>query len=344
MTKAEGMSVGAVGRIDVVRCEPAEYAQAAQESRKATGYHQADWLEGLRDTWPRLEIGYHRLERDGQCLGHLPVMSLDRLGLRLCGSPLRGFFTPYLGPVLRGEAGVPPGLQGAVEQSLRPDLFDFSLPPGPVPEAGARLCPTAIVDLAGEEPVLWKNVEKKARTQVRQAVAKGVRVFSPEGVGPWLSEYHRIGTANYARQGLPNPAPRAFFENLCRRFLGTDRLKVLLAEVEGRLVAGSFYLLWRDTVYGIDGVADREAGACRAGTLVEWETIRWAREAGFARYDMVGASVEGIARFKRSLGAQIVAHVSESRPASSRVRLAMRAYYSLPRSLRAWLNPKGATP
>jgi hypothetical protein len=270
-------------------------------------------------------------------------MSLKRLSMLLVGSPLRGFFTPYLGPIGPGASTLRMDeLRGAARVALRPDFIEYSFPPSEHVPDKASCSTTAVVDLHADEPILWSRLDKKVRSQVRQAMGKGVRIFSPESIGAWLDEYYRIGNQNYLRQGLPNPAPREFFSKICTRLLPSGWLKVILAEFDGRLVSGGMYLQWRNTVYGLDGVTDRTAATCRAGSLVEWETIRWAKGAGYGNYDMIGAEVEGIARFKKSIGANFLGYESRSYPISLRAKFGLRVYYSIPGKLRVCLRPKGS--
>lgn len=55
-------------------------------------------------------------------------------------------------------------------------------------------------------------------------------------------------------------------------------------------------------MYFLDGASLREYQKLRANNLIQWHIISWAASNGLRTYDMVGANIPSIARFKRGFG------------------------------------------
>lgn len=275
-----------------------------------TPFHTFEWLNILSETWPETKIYFFSIEDEKENIGLLPVIAKKRLGLRLMGSPLGGYYTPYLGPILRDYNNfIYSSLIKCLIQKLSPDFLEISFPTGlNINLEGTKTMSTVLIDLTKGEDFLWKNMKKETRSQVRQAKKLGVETFSPTELESWLSDYYSAVTCTYSRQGLPNPAPKNFYERVWQELYPKGILKVILAKYEGRIIAGSFNLIWQGVIYGIDGVSFYEYRKLRPNNLVEWETISWATKAGLLTYDMIGANIPSIAKFKVGFGGNITEH------------------------------------
>jgi len=319
-----------VSACPAVTIEPAAGDAVAEAvlASSALPYHDPRWWQVLTDTWPRLTIEPYAIVSGGERQGFIPLMSLAVKGFRMVGSPLRGFYTPYLGPVYTTQQGLPlVQLWEALRASLRADILQLSLPPNG--DAGALLAEdckrTAVVDARCAPTELWNSLKESTRRQVRKATREGVVTAWTSPDEETIAAYHALVVRTFARQGLPPPAPRAFYTNLYAGLGEAGGARFLAAYGEDRLIAAGIYLLGEDTIFGVDGAFDRECASLRASSLIEWETIMWAHERG-CRYDMVGAEIEGIAAFKRSFGAEVVGYLSRSRCITLKGRLGLSVY------------------
>ncbi len=154
---------------------------------------------------------------------------------------------------------------------------------------------------------------------------------------------HRLGSVNY---------PLEFFEELASA-LG-DRCLVQMVRREGRPVAGLVTFLHRDTVMPYFAGVDERCGIYGLNQFMYTESMRWAVEHGYRRYDFGRSRIdnEGCFNFKRLCGfepqvLQFQVHAMPGHqapdlaPSSPRWATARRVWKSLPlpvtRPLGSWL-------
>jgi hypothetical protein len=271
-------------------------------------FHTLDWLNIISEIWPKTDIHFLSIEEGKETIGLLPIMLKKKFGLKLLGSPLRGYFTPYLGPILKDPTLFDySALIKSLIEDFYPDFLEIFIPPGlHINLEDAKKMKTVLIDLKKGEDLLWKGIKKGTRSHIRQAKKLGVEVLNPTELDSWLPIYYAMVTDTYNKQGLANPAPMSFYEQLWKVFYPKGMLKVFLARYQGKIVAGSFYLIWQGVIYGLDGASFREYRKVRPNNLIKWETIAWATKSGLAIYDMVGANVPNIVEFKKGFGGDIV--------------------------------------
>jgi peptidoglycan pentaglycine glycine transferase (the first glycine) len=217
--------------------------------------------------------------------------------------------------------------RGAAVLTVEPDLPDepchrerlaaLGLVPSPLGSVQPRR--TLVVDLSGDEEAILAAMRSKTRYNVRLAGRRGVTVR--EGAGADLPAFQRLMAATAARDRFGVHAP-AYYERAFRLFVPRGWARLLLAEVEGEVVAGlMLFALGRRAwyFYGASGDAHREK---MPNYLLQWEAMRWARSLGCAEYDLWGVpDVEeerleaeftrrrdglwGVYRFKRGFGGRL---------------------------------------
>lgn len=118
----------------------------------------------------------------------------------------------------------------------------------------------------------------------------------------------------------------AAYELIASKLASASLAKVFVARHEGRVLAAGIFPFDSRTVYYLDGVSYSDAQTLRPNNLLHWEVIRWASVAGLEHYDMVGAGVAGVARFKRTFGPREVPYTYCYRSLRFWASLARRAY------------------
>jgi lipid II:glycine glycyltransferase (peptidoglycan interpeptide bridge formation enzyme) len=99
-----------------------------------------------------------------------------------------------------------------------------------------------------------------------------------------------------------------------RQFLLNGWARLLLAEVEGEVVAGLMLFLFGRTAWYMYGASSDRQRQLMPSHLLQWEAIQVARRLGCTRYDMWGApdrfdeddSMWGVYRFKTGFGGETV--------------------------------------
>jgi predicted N-acyltransferase len=119
----------------------------------------------------------------------------------------------------------------------------------------------------------------------------------------FLDDYWAMTESLYAKQGRRSPIPRHYLEAVWNTFSHSGKLQVLIAHHEGKRVAGAMFLTDGRTMYYLNGASFPHLNHLCANNLIQWRILQWAVETTIPLYDMVGAGMLQIARFKESFGA-----------------------------------------
>lgn len=327
--------------IEFVECDDAAQWDACAERFGATVFHRLPWLRAIAGLH-RADLKAYLIHTGGELAGLFPVL-LYRYGpLRIAASPPPRSLAPYLGPVC-AESILPDVLErlrasmrheGVSYAELRfPTLVGGSLPPGFHAEARAR----QILDLAAGDEALWHNaLTSPCRRAVRKAMASNATVVEGSLLEQ-LDAYYEMAQAVYAKSRRPPALGREGYRALGELARHGNFVKIFFVRHAGRTIAGGIFPFDARTVYYLDGVSTAASHPYRPNNLLHWEVIRWACAAGLQRYDMIGANVGGIGRFKRSFGAADVPYTYAYGSRNPVIGAARRAYARLAPALRTGL-------
>jgi len=309
-----------------------------KEAPYVTPFHTRDWLESLETVHraPWMPLG---IFRDGDLIGLFPCFSVRKAFLKLFVSPLTGWATPYLGPLCPQDT-LAEVIRAFLDLGKGADYVEVLSPPEVkfLPEAIERH--TYILSLDKSVDELWKGLKRECRNRVRKAQKSGVEVeevTSPE----FFEDYIRMAYDVYAKAKRLPPIPISLFFLLWERLRPKGAMRVLAAKYKEEPVAAAVFLMYRDTVYFWDGVSYRWAYPLAPNNLLHWCIIKWAAQEGFRRYDMLGADIPGIGRFKSTFGPKLVSYPYLFRPLTLQGKLG-RAFYKkmapVARCLKYWLK------
>ncbi len=169
---------------------------------------------------------------------------------------------------------------------------------------------TVWLDLSGTEEDWLARMKQKTRYNIRLAEKKGVIVRG--GTIEDLPAVYRIYAETSVRDGFVI-RPETYYLRVWKYFMEAGLAEVLLAEVDGELVAGlilfySGHRAWY--LYGMSRLAYRDR---MPNYLLQWQAMHRAKSRGCIQYDLWGApdsfdesdSMWGVFRFKEGLGGQV---------------------------------------
>ena len=162
-----------------------------------------------------------------------------------------------------------------------------------------------LIDLRGE---VWRNIHRTMRKNIRRAKRRGVKITEVTKEEQ-IDKFYEQLQETYRRAGLPLADVslfRAAFEVLYPRGM----VKFHLAEHRGRCIGGRVSLIYGDVVYAWYVGTSRRYAKLYPNALLNWHVISWAKEEGFAVFDMGGAGRpgenSGRFEFKRQFGGRLV--------------------------------------
>ncbi len=179
---------------------------------------------------------------------------------------------------------------------------------------------TVLVDISGSEDEILGRMKQKTRYNIRLASRKGVAVR--KGGRDDLPAFTRLVQVTGGRQDFGVHSP-AYFRAAFDQFSSGDRVGLLLAEFEGRPLAGLMVFALGETAWYLYGASSEEERQRMPAYLLQWEAMRWARAKGCTQYDLWGVPDEdeetleaefadrsdglwGVYRFKRGFGGRLI--------------------------------------
>lgn len=167
---------------------------------------------------------------------------------------------------------------------------------------------TVLLDITGTEEELLARMKSKWRYNIRLAQRRGVTVR--EGTISDLPQFYALYEET-ARRDAFLIRPYTYYEQVWRTFMERKMAVLLMAEWEGRAVAGVMLFLFGPRAWYMYGAsASGEVRKHMPNHLLQWEAIRVARSRGCTVYDMWGAPdvlnerdpMWGVYRFKMGFG------------------------------------------
>ncbi len=200
---------------------------------------------------------------------------------------------------------------------------------------------TMISDLAGGEPAVWAQLKAKTRYNLRLAERRGVSVRHG-GAGD-LDTFYALYADTAARAGF-GLRTRAYYDDAWRAYLDRGDATVILAERDGRALAGVIPVAFGDTVWYLYGASTDAGREHMPAYPAQWESLRWAIARGARRYDWWGGPTGpdetdplwGVGRFKQGFGAVLVEQQGAWDYPAGRVRYGL--YHAAARWRRAWID------
>jgi len=285
-----------------------EWQEFLSGTTQGSLFHRWEWQDVLEAGF---DVKVHRLgifNEAGVLKGLLPLVERKMSFLKLAGSPLLGVATPHSGPI----GSVPlaeflPALEAyAADKHI--DYLELVFPEmveRDVLEQSGYIVKEFItleLPMTNDVDALWAGLEVRCRNAVRKAEKSGVEVVEPQSLEEWLEQYYILSCGVYRRQDKQPPFSKEYFTALWQNLYANGDLVVLLARYEGKLIAGGIFPRDRNVGYYLDGVSDREYNKVVPNNLLQWEYLKRAQTLGIQLYDMVGANIPSIAKFKKSFG------------------------------------------
>lgn len=163
-----------------------------------------------------------------------------------------------------------------------------------------------VIDLSQSEDVLWRNMDRILRQNIKTASKKGVVIRDGGGE---LDAAYALVRETFKRSKLPFMSYKSFRDFVLG--LGENG-KVLVAEHEGVAQSYAVFAFSRYCAYAVYA-GNVEKLFQGANKLIYWEAIRTFRSLGVHRYDFVGARIapekgskqEALDGFKKRFGAEL---------------------------------------
>jgi|SRR5208283_3136380 len=236
------------------------------------------------------------LKEGSDTLGYFSGLTIQKLGLKILGSPFRGWSSPYMGFNL--QPSVPRHVAAAALadfafkelRCVHFEVVDSHITLEDIAGLGFahEMHPTMQIDLTQSEDDLFKNMTKSCRWTVRKAEKNGVVIEEAQDA-EFAQDYASQLEDVFAKQHLVPHFDVDRVRALIKHVHPTGMLLLLRArDPEGRCIATGLYPGMNQTAYYWGGASWREYQKLYPNELLHWYAIRYWKRRGLTTYNMVG--------------------------------------------------------
>ena len=162
---------------------------------------------------------------------------------------------------------------------------------------------TLLLPIGGDLTEIRKRLNQKWRNHLNRSEREHIEVRVGSD-SEFLAQFAALFEEFVVRKGFDVELGMDYYQRLQRELPEHERYVVLLAERDGRLLAGHVTSMLGDTCVSLLAATSPEALKCKAAYLIQWRTIESARERGCVNYDQGGIDPErnpGVYSFKVGL-------------------------------------------
>jgi CelD/BcsL family acetyltransferase involved in cellulose biosynthesis len=258
----------------------------------------------LSETYGWEPSAYVTLDDHGEPIAGLPYCHIsDMLGERIVALP----FSDYCDPLVRDAQS-----WGQLIDRLLPEHCPINLRclhnNVPLDDERFTLAKQAKwhrLDLRPELDALWDAMHDSTHRAIRKSQRAGLEVRKADSEQELRVFFEMHLKVRKYKYGLL-AQPYSFFQNIWRNFVEAQHGFLLVAVHDGKIVAGDFFLDWKDTLYYKFNASLPDDLSHRPNDLLIWEGIQRGKGLGLAYLDFGLSDVdqEGLIRYKRKFGTE----------------------------------------
>lgn len=301
-------------KYEVKRLKNSEYKawdEFVDGSPQGTLFHKSYWLEASG-----LKFVIYGCFRGGQLVAGIPVVCKSKFGIRYASHPQ---LTPYLGIVFKPNHDLKyvsrisnqKEISRELSKRLKKDFgyvktrfapFPVDLQPFLWEGFTVNVSYTYLLSIVDELEVLWRNMDKKIRNDIKYAEKDNICVE----LGCKFDEMFSLVEKTFRRQEQKVKSRSVAFKydkvlserNQCNSFIAKNE--------NGDGMAG-VYIVWDNKrAYYLLGGFDPEKNHRGASAIAIWEAIKFAKkELRRDEFDFEGSMIPGIEQFFRKFGGKL---------------------------------------
>ncbi len=278
----------------IEKIEPAEWDKLIINYETRMLFHRSAWLNFLENTQPGKIIRL-KIIQNGKIEGYFVGLMVKKGPIKVLGSPLPGWTTNYMGPIVNKNFNWEYFLKSLDEicQSWGIDHLEMISPfanPDLMTSMGFRFSKgkTYIVSLSKNEEEMWYKLKKKScRYPIKKAIREGLRVVENKNL-EFIVEYYDELKEVFLNQHLIPSYP---IERLKRLFdnLKKDFLLALQVKFGDKVIASGIFPYDEKCIYFFGGASRIEFHGHCPNEILHWTAMKYAADLGIPKYDMGGA-------------------------------------------------------
>ncbi|WP_266075708.1 lipid II:glycine glycyltransferase FemX [Haladaptatus caseinilyticus] len=322
-----------------------EWNQHVDRAEHTTPFHRYEALSHLArtaDADKRLLVGYKGQEP----VGLFPIFEATKGPFRMVYSPPPHLEVYYLGPVLlnfeklkqrkaerRHRTFIEQCLDW-IDERIAPDYIDVRTVDRhtdlrPFSWEGFDVSPsyTYLVDLESDDLLMQFSRDARSNIRDRDDVDCTIRDGDTDALETIIGQVQQ----RHDDQGKEYRIDPAFVVELSE-LLPEGCVRPYVCEHDGEIVGGIVTLEYGDTIYRWQGGVKHDVGFS-VNDLLDWQIMQDAQSRGRSRYDLVGANLPRLCRYKSKFGPEPAAYYTAQRK-TTRMKAVTGVYRRLPSTVK----------
>ena len=290
--------------MNIVRVDPRTDTiwRTLVERTTTSVFHSPTWIQVLTDTYGWEASAYVVLDDRGEPQAGIPFCRIaDMMGERILALPFSDYCDPLVSDQQCWQFLMDCLLSERCPITLR--CLHNNLPLTDSRFAVVKQAKWHGLNLRPELDDLWRGMDDSTHRAIRKSQREGlvIKIATSEHELRAFFEMH-LKIRKYKLGMLAQPFQ--FFQNIWRHFVDTQHGFLLLAVYQDKIVAGDFFLEWKDTLYYKFNASLPSDLSHRPNDLLIWEGIQRGKARGFACLDFGLSDIdqEGLVRYKRKFG------------------------------------------
>jgi CelD/BcsL family acetyltransferase involved in cellulose biosynthesis len=267
-------------------------------------FHSPSWIQVLTDTYGWQASAYVVLDDRGEPQAGIPFCRIaDMMGERILALPFSDYCDPLVNDQQCWEFLVDCLLPNRCPINLR--CLHNNIPLADSRFAVVKQAKWHRLNIQPALERLWDGMHDSTHRAIRKSQREGVQVrmaTSDSELRAFFDMHLKI--RKYKLGMLAQPF--AFFQNIWRHFVEKQNGFLLLALYQDKIVAGDFFLEWKDTLYYKFNASLSTDLSHRPNDLLIWQAIQCGKVRGFDFLDFGLSDIdqEGLVRYKRKFGTE----------------------------------------
>ena len=287
-------------------------------------FHQSSWLDFIEETQGAKALRF-RITDNGKNQGYFVGLMIRKGPLKIFGSPLPGWTTNYMGPIVNKAFDFEKFLDTLDKTCRLLKIHHIELCSPYLPLDLMRLKGydvqekiTYIVPLEDEE-LMVKNLDRKCRQNIRKGISRNLVVEECEDMSV-IDEYYVQLRDVFARQKLVPTYPIGRVRSLFK-ILHPGSIVALQVRHEDKIIATGLFPYDSRCAYIFGAASYREFQGLYPNELLYWTAMTFFAKKGLPQLDMSGDG-----SFKPKFGAREVAVYKYAKSYNAAARLGREAY------------------
>jgi len=273
-------------------------------------YQTLPWLKFLEKT-QSAEPVIAAIEKSGELIGYFSGLIVKKYGVKILGSPFRGWNTYYMGFNLLPEYNrreVLKAFPSFAFDQLKCHYFeirDLYVNEEDYAGLGYQVVRNRSfeIDITKSEEELFAVMSKSCRKSIRKAKKNGVYIEEARDI-QFVNDYYDQLVEVFTKQSIVPTYPKTRVRELINHLLPTGNLLLMRARnKDGLCIATVIDIAFNGLAIGWGGTSWREYQKLRPNELLQWYSIRYWKARGMKRFDMGGTDPSD---YKKKYGVQII--------------------------------------